>query len=106
MTQPRTKLMQEIHDNYGLSRPSAARLLKNIFSSLFSHGMISLIVLGVAIIVFLGYREIPTGNYFALLFGSCIVLAFLQGCKAWQEDLNNYQKALADARRTYNASSE
>ncbi len=106
MTQHRTRLMQEIHDNHGLSRPSAARLLTNIFSSLFSNGMILLLVPGVAIIVFLGYQEIPTSNYFALLFGSCIVLAFLQGCKAWQEDLNNYQKALADARRTYNPSSE
>jgi hypothetical protein len=30
-----------------------------------------------------------------------IVLAFLSGCKAWQEDHNTYQKDLAVARHTY-----
>ncbi|MGB5177113.1 MAG: hypothetical protein WBP44_00140 [Gammaproteobacteria bacterium] len=106
MAKPGTRLIQEIHDTYGLDRPSATHLLGHIFSSLFSSGMFSLLVPGVAIIVFLGYQDIPTGNYYALLFGACTVLAFVQGCKAWQEDRNNYQKALADARRTYNASSE
>ena len=34
-------------------------------------------------------------------WGSVIVLAFLSGCKAWQEDHHTYQKDLADARHTY-----
>ena len=101
MAHTRTRIMQEIHDIQGMSKPSVSRLLAHIFSSAFSGGMISLLALGTAFVVFLGYHNIATGNYFALLFGTIIVLAFLRGCKAWQQDLDDYQKSLADARHTY-----
>lgn len=101
MTNNRTRMLQEIHDMHGLNKPSVSRLLTHIFSSLFSSGTLSLLILGSALIVLLGYQGIATGNYFALLVGTLTVLAFLNGCKAWQEDLNEYQKALADARHTY-----
>jgi len=103
MAHTRTRMMQEIHDIQGMSKPSVSRLLAHIFSSAFSGGMFTLLALGTAIIVFLGYHNTPTGNYFALLFGTIIVLAFLSGCKAWQQDLNDYQQSLADARHTYNS---
>ncbi len=103
MAYTRTRMMQEIHDIQGMSKPSVSRLLAHIFSSAFSSGMISLLALGTAFVVFLGYHNIPTANYYVLLFGSIIVLAFLRGCKAWQQDLNDYQRSLADARHTYNS---
>ena len=105
MTYTATRKMQEIHDIQGMSKPSVSRLLAHIFSSTFSGGMITLLALGTAFIVFLGYHNIATGNYFALLFGSIIVLAFLRGCKAWQQDLNDYQISLAEARHTYTSQS-
>lgn len=102
MTYTPTRKMQEIHDIQGMRKPSVSRLLGHIISSAFSSGMISLLALGTALVVFLGYHNIPTGNCFTLLFGSIIVIAFLRGCKAWQQDLNDYQRSLADARHTYN----
>ena len=105
MAYTRTRMMQEIHDIQGMSKPSVSRLLAHIFSSTFSGGMITLLALGTAFSVFLGDHNIATGNYFALLFGSIIVLAFLRGCKAWQQDLNDSQISLADARHTYTSQS-
>lgn len=101
MAYRQTKIPQDIHDAYGLNKPSVTRLLAHMFSSFFSSGTILLLTLGTAILVFLGYQGIATGNYFALLIGSLTVLAFLHGCKAWQKDLNEYQKALAVARHRY-----
>jgi hypothetical protein len=103
MSYTRKRMMQEIHDIQGMNKPSVSRLLAHIFSSAFSSSMFTLMALGTAIIVFIGYHNIPTGNYFALLFSTIIVLAFLSGCKAWQQDLNDYQQSLADARHTYNS---
>jgi hypothetical protein len=102
MAYNQTKTLQEIHDIHGLAKPSVKRLLRHILSSFFSSGTISILILGVAFLVFLAYQGIATDNYFALLIGSLTVLAFLHGCRAWQEDLNEYQKALADARHTCN----
>jgi hypothetical protein len=93
--------MQKIHNQHGMNRPSVSGLLTHIFASLFSQGMITLLAFGCAIIVLLGYNNIPAGNYFVPLVASITALAFLSGCKAWQEDLHTYQKDLADARHTY-----
>jgi hypothetical protein len=82
-------------------KPPVARLLAYIFSAAISGGMITLLVLGGAVLVYLGYIGMPTGNYFVLLFGIIFVLSFLRGCKDWQNDLDNYQKHLAEARRLY-----
>lgn len=101
MANTRSRMMQEIHDRHGVDKPCVSGLLAHIFASVFSNGMLSLLVFGVAVIAFLGYSNIPTGNYLVLLIGSIVMVAFLRGCQAWQEDHNNYQKALADARHTY-----
>ena len=101
MANTRSRTMQEIHNQHGVDKPSVSGLLAHIFSSVFSSGMMSLLVFGSAVIAFLGYNNIPPGNYFVLLIGTIIVLAFLRGCKAWQEDHNTYQKALASARHTH-----
>ena len=101
MAYTRTRMMQEIHHIQGMNKPSVSSLLAHILSSAFSSGMIILLALGTVFVLFLGHHNIATGNYFALLFGTIIVLAFLRGCKAWQQDLNDYQRSLADARHTY-----
>ena len=64
--------------------------------------MISLLILGSAIIAFLSFNKIHSSNYFALLTCTIIVQAFLRGCSAWQKDLNDYQKALSTARDMHN----
>jgi hypothetical protein len=94
-------MMQETHDQHGVDKPSVSGLLAHIFASLFSQGMITLLAFGCVIIVLLGYNNIPADNYFVPLIAGIIVLAFLSGCKAWQEDHNTYQKDLAVARHTY-----
>jgi Na+/H+-dicarboxylate symporter len=101
MATSNSRMMHELQEKHGLNRPSVSRLLAHIFSSVLSNGIVSLLVLGSAVIFFLRYYNIPSSNSFALLFSTTMVLAFLRGCKAWQEDLNDYQKALADARHTY-----
>jgi hypothetical protein len=93
--------MQKSHLQYGLSKPPVYRLLAHIVSSAFSKEMVSLLILGSAIIAFLSVNNIPSSNYFALLICTIIVLAFLRGCNAWQKDLDDYQKALSNARDTY-----
>lgn len=101
MADHNTRVMREIHELHGLKKPSVTRLLVHIVSSAFSSGMLSLLILGSTIILFLRYYNVPSANYFALLFASVFVLAFLHGCRAWQQDLSDYQKSLADARHTY-----
>ena len=101
MANTRSRMMQEIHARHGVDKPSVSGLLTHIFASIFSHGMLSLLAFGSAIIALLDYNNIPAGNYFVPLIASIIVLAFLSGSKAWQEDHNTYQKDLADARHTY-----
>lgn len=101
MANTRSRIMHEIHDQHGVDKPSVSGLLVHIFASMFSHGMLSLLAFGSAIIALLGYNNVPAGNYFVPLIACVIVLAFLNGCKAWQEDHNTYQKDLADARHTY-----
>jgi len=100
MAYSNSRTVQELHEKHGLNKPSVARLLGHIFTSIFSNGMISLLILGSAGIAFLRYYNIPSSDSFALLIGTIIVLGFLRGCKAWQEDLNEYQKSLANARHT------
>jgi hypothetical protein len=95
-----TRTVQELHEMHGLNKPSVNRLLGHIFSSMVSSGMISLLVVGSAIIAFLRYHHIPSHHSFALLFGTIITLGFLRGCQTWQDELNDYQKSLADARHT------
>jgi hypothetical protein len=101
MANTRSRMMQEIHDQHGLNKPSVSGLLEHIVVSMFSQGMLSLLAFGSAVIALLGYNNITSGNYFVPLITSIVVLAFLNGCKAWQEDHNIYQKDLADARHTY-----
>jgi hypothetical protein len=101
MANTRSRMMQEIHDQHGVDKPSVSGLLAHIFATMFSHGTLSLLAFGSAIIALLDYNNIPAGNYFVPLIVSIVVLAFLSGCKAWQEDHNTYQKDLADARHTY-----
>ena len=101
MANTRSRMMQEIHAQYGVDKPSVSGLLAHIFAAMFSHGILSLLALGSAMIALLDYNNIPAGNYFVPLIASILVLAFLNGCKAWQADHNTYQKDLADARHTY-----
>ena len=101
MANTRSRMMQEIHNQHGVNKPSVSGLLAHIVTSMFSQGMLSLLAFGSAIIALLDYNNIPAGNYFVPLIAGIIVLAFLNGCKAWQEDHNTYQKDLADARHTY-----
>ena len=101
MADTKSGVIQGTHGILGLDKPSVTGLLAHIFSSVFSNGMMLLLVFGSVVIAFLGYNNIPSGNYFVLLICSIVVLAFLRGCKAWQEDLNVYQQAMADARRAY-----
>jgi len=102
MANTRSRMMQEMHEQHGLDKPSVSGLLAHIFASLFSNGMLSLLVFGCAVIAFLDYNNILSfSNSFILLIGAIIVMAFLRGSGAWQEDHNTYQKDLADARHTY-----
>lgn len=95
-----SRTMQRLHEMHGLNKPSVTRLLRHIFSSIFINGTISPLILGSVGIAFLRYYNIPSSDLFVQLIGTIIVLGFLRGCKAWQEDLNEYQKSLANARHT------
>lgn len=101
MANTRSRMMQQIQDQHGVDKPSVSGLLAHILASMFCHGMLSLLAFGSAIIALLDYNNIPAGNYFVPLLATVTVLAFLRGCKAWQEDHNRYQKDLADAWHTY-----
>lgn len=96
-----SRMMQGINEIHGLRRPSVGSLLGHILSSIISSATVSLFLVGGAVIGFLLYNNIASGDYFTLLLVCIAVLAFLQGCKAWQADLDRYQKALSDARHTY-----
>lgn len=98
-----TRMKQKNHDIQDMDKPSVSSLIAHIISFAFSSSMISLLALVTAIIVFLEYHNIATGNYFALLFGTVFVAALLRGCKAWQQELNDYQKSLTGDRHTYNS---
>jgi hypothetical protein len=94
------RTVQKLHEKHGLNKPSVTRLLVHVFSSIFSSEMLLVLILGSTSIAFISDYIIPTSDSYALLIGTIIVLGFLRGCKTWQEDLNDYQKSLADARRT------
>ncbi len=103
MTHSSMRMMQKIHNIQDMDKPSVSSLLAHIISFAFSSSMISLLALVTAIIVFLEYHNIATGNFFALLSGTVIVPSLLHGCKAWQQELNEYQKSLTDDRHTHNS---
>ena len=101
MSRKPSRMMQEINEIHGLRRPSVGSLLGHILSSVISSASVLLFVVGSTIIGFLLHYNIPSGDYFTLLLACIAVLAFLQGCKAWQADLDRYQRSLSDARHTH-----
>jgi hypothetical protein len=94
---------QKSHPQQGLSKPPFYRLLAYIISSVFSKELVSLLILGSAIIAIPSFNHLPSSNYLAVLICTILVLAFLRGCNAWQKDLDDYQKALSTARDIPNA---
>ena len=101
MSRTRSSMLQDIDEIHGLRRPSVGSLLGHILSSTISNATVSLFLVGGGIIACLHYCNIPSGDYFTLLLVCVAVLAFLQGCRDWQADLDHYQKALSDARHTH-----
>lgn len=95
------RMKQEINRIHGLRRPSVGDLLGHILSSTISAATVTLFIAGSAIIGLLHYYNAPYNDYFILLLVCIAVLAFLQGCKDWQADLDRYQQALSDARHTH-----
>ena len=101
MSREPSRVMQETNEIHGLRRPTVGSLLGHILSSTISAATVTLFIAGSAIIGLLHYYNAPYGDYFILILVCIAVLAFLQGCKAWQADLDHYQKALSDARHTH-----
>ena len=101
MSRKPSRVMQEINEIHGLRRPTVGSLLEHILSSTISAATVTLFIAGSAIIGLLHYYNAPYGDYFILILVCIAVLAFLQGCKDWQADLDHFQKALSDARHTH-----
>lgn len=83
---------------HGLKRPTVGGLLGHILHATLSGAALTLLLGGAALLVVLDYHGIPATHYLALLPVMVALLALVRGGKAWQADLDNYQKALAHAR--------
>ena len=99
MVHSKSGITSGFHSKHGLDRPAVSGLLKHILFALFSNGMVSLLLFGAAAIFLLQYNSMLTDKYYALLIAWVTALAVVRGCKAWQEDLNSYQRALSDSRK-------
>ena len=76
------------------ARPSALSLVIYILRSLFTDGMQWLLI--PAVLAFLYLRHIHFENEIlpVVVFGGLVIMAILNGCKAWQSDLDEYRHQL------------
>jgi len=77
------------------ARPSALSLVLHILRSLVSNGMQWLFIPALLLVMYLNYNHIGNEVLTTVIFGGLAVLAVLRGCKAWQNDLNDYQRHLS-----------
>ena len=80
-------------------KPTTVSLLSHILRAIFTGGMLFLIGAGGVLILFLDYNRVSLDIPLIAIFGPLILLAFLSGSSAWQQDWHEYHRKLAEKRQ-------
>jgi membrane protein implicated in regulation of membrane protease activity len=81
-----------------ISRPTIITLFARIVGAAVTGGMLWLMFFGGALIAFLEYNHLPAGHLPVLMIFAVMVVALLRGIRAWQDDLDEYQRNLTEYR--------
>ena len=84
-------------------KPGVASLLIRIAQSLLSGGMFWFVCLGGALFVFLDSNHLPVKDLPVMIVFPVLIVALLRGIRAWQADLDDYQKDLTEYRMNLEA---
>jgi hypothetical protein len=95
LTRTRTRARRTRHKN-NLQTPTIQSLLSHIIRATFTSGMLFLYVAGTTLIMLLDYNRIPLDIPIILVFGPLILLVFVNGSSAWQQDWHAFHRKLAD----------
>jgi hypothetical protein len=81
-------------DDPGLdgSRPTALSLITHILRSLVTDGMQWLLIPAVLLVMYLRHIHFGQEILPVVIFGGLAIMAILNGCKAWQSDLDEYRR--------------
>jgi len=74
------------------ARPTALSLVINILRSLVTDGMLWLLIAAVLMVNYLRHIHFEQEVLPVALFGWLAIMAVLNGCRAWQEDLDEYRR--------------
>jgi len=84
-------------------KPGVANLLVRIAQSMVSGDMFWFVCLGGALFVFLDSNHLPVKHLPVLIVFSVLIVALLRGIRAWQADLDDYQRYLTEYRMNLEA---
>lgn len=74
------------------ARPTALSLITRILGSLVTDGMQWPLMAAVLVVMYLRHIHFEQEVLPVVLFGWLAIMAVLNGCRAWQEDLNEYRR--------------
>ena len=74
------------------ARPTALSLITRILGSLVTDGMQWLLIAAVLVAIYLRHIHFEQEVLPVMLFGWLAIMAVLNGCRAWQEDLDEYRR--------------
>ena len=83
------------------NKPTVFTLLAHIIESVFTGGILLILLPGCAIIAFFYYNNFSIENLLVLLIGTITVVAFHRGCVAWQQDLDEYRRRKSGMRHSH-----
>jgi hypothetical protein len=83
------------------NKPTVFTLLAHVIESVFTGGILLILLPGCAIIAFFYYNGFSIENLLVLLIGTITVVAFYRGCVAWQQDLDEYRRRKSGMRHSH-----
>ena len=81
-----------------ISKPGMVGLLSRIVQSAITGGMLWYMCFGGGLVAFLHVNHMPADNLLVLMIFTVLVIALFRGIRAWQDDLDEYQRNLTEYR--------
>ena len=94
----RKKYKADASSKLPVSRPTVMTLLLRIAASALTGGMRWLLFFAGVMIVFLHYNHFPVDGLLVLMLFAVLVVAVFRGIRAWQDDIDEYQRNLTEYR--------
>ena len=85
------------------ARPTALSLITRILGSLVTDGKQWLLTAAVLVVMYLRHIHFDNEILPVVVFGVLAIMAVLNGCRAWQEDLDEYRRQVVLRHRLKNA---